>query len=556
MKQHFVEPLILLGGLDLLLVWILSRLATVRPATDATSSEKSESKLSTIAYLLALLAGIAGLGLRLYGFDRSLWLDEFGTLWTIEGSFSQMWGRVNAFQGQSPFYYSLVWLIVHLLGESEVALRLLSLLLGLGTAYGMYLMGSFLYGEKAGLVSASLVWLTPSMVQTSSEARPYSLALFMTVILFYGFARAAGDGDRRGRLLFIVGGAGLFCAQYVLILVAVGIALGYTLFPPLRSKYPARHFILDVGLQLLFVSWCLPHLIQFWNRRESLSWLGSSKNYLVFVELIGGFIVCALAPYLVRGRSTQSNFQSAIDGVCALAAAVAIGCVGVLSYFEINLLYPRYFVVIVIPMALLASSALMRLPRTLLALPFAFWLLFVVGALFIDFKVYGSFSQAGFQDWRTAVARLNPMVHSEPNTPVLYRSGFVEDDQLIDGRTTVATRSPLRSPGQPPVTWTLVPLTYNWLKPGREAYFRQSVEPAIQSASVFYFLSCSTCFNAGYSDAVVTWVGDKFPGKFKTEQIEAGRGIVLIRFVSRMPVAVLRSIEIPRGQNIGVRRNS
>ena len=32
--------------------------------------------------------------------------------------------RVNAFQGQSPLYYLLVWLFVHLIGESEFTLRL------------------------------------------------------------------------------------------------------------------------------------------------------------------------------------------------------------------------------------------------------------------------------------------------------------------------------------------------------------------------------------------------------------------------------------------------
>ena len=72
--------------------------------------------------------------MRLYGFNRSLWLDEFGTLWAVEGSMGQLLERVQAFHGQSPFYYSLVWLWVNLLGESEIVMRGLSLILGVGTA--------------------------------------------------------------------------------------------------------------------------------------------------------------------------------------------------------------------------------------------------------------------------------------------------------------------------------------------------------------------------------------------------------------------------------------
>jgi hypothetical protein len=101
--------------------------------------------------------------------------------------------------------------------------------------------------------------------------------------MFYGFARAAQTGDRIGRWLFVVGGVGLFSSHYVLILVALGIAFGYLLFLRLRSKYPVHQFALDVGLQLLLTSWCLPHLIAFWRHRESLSWLGVT-NYLVFLN--------------------------------------------------------------------------------------------------------------------------------------------------------------------------------------------------------------------------------------------------------------------------------
>ena len=379
------------------------------------------------------------------------------------------------------------------------------------------------------------------MVQTSSDARPYALALFMTVIMFYGFGRAARSSERLGRWLFIAGGAGLFSTHYVLMLVATGIALGYILFPRLKSQYPARQFALDIGIQVLLVSWCLPHMLWLWSRRESFSWLGST-NYLVFFELIGPFIVLALAPYLSGKRPVGSNFQQAMSWVLGLAIGAQIGFLHLLRYFGTNLLHARYMIVIVVPAALLASRSLVRLPRYSGSVTLLYWLIFVGTSFIIDFRVYGSFSRVGFQDWQNAVTCLDKFIHREPRALVLYRSGFVQEDDLINEQRTPAALSPLRSPGRQPVSWNLIELTYSWAKPGREDYFVRTVEPAIHGTPVFYFVTCAGCFNqltGQYSEALVAWVEEKFPGRFQRESIQAGRGITLIRFVSE-------SLEITR----------
>jgi mannosyltransferase len=494
-----------------------------------TTAKESESSLSKMIYLFAASAGVAGIAVRLYGFNRSLWLDEFGTLWTIEGSFSQLVERVNAFQGQSLSYYSLVWFFVQFLGESEFTLRLVSLLLGVATVYGIYVLGNLLYGKNTGLISASLVWLSSPMVRSSIDARPYALALLMAVIMFYGFARAARSGERFGRWLFIAGGVGLFSTHYVLILVAIGIALGYVLSPHLRSHYTARQFALDVGTQVVLVSWCFPQIFQLWSRREGLSFLDST-NYLIFFEVIGPFIVIALAPYRSGKRLVGSDFQQGMAWVLGLAIGAQVGLLCLLAYFGTNLLHPRYMIVIVIPAAVLASRSILLLPRYLAAMILLYWLMFV-GTSLIGFRLHGSFSGVGFQDWRNAVTCLDKFMRSEPRALVLYRAGFVEEDGLINGPITPAALSPLRSPGRQRISWNLIELTYSWVKPGREDYFTRTVEPAIQATPVFYVLTIT----GQYSEALLAWVEEKFPG-FERQSVRVGRGITLIRFVDRFAV--------------------
>lgn len=110
---------------------------------------------------LLLFAGVLtlfllGLCLRFDSIDASLWLDEFGTLWVVEGDFSTMLHRCWRFQGQSPLYYVLPWISIHLVGESEVALRAPSLVLCWLYVAVLYSCARTLAGPRAGFYAAAL----------------------------------------------------------------------------------------------------------------------------------------------------------------------------------------------------------------------------------------------------------------------------------------------------------------------------------------------------------------------------------------------------------------
>ena len=531
MIDFLVIPFILLGALALLAIWLLSRIAKFTPKSPA---EQSTHSYSIWLIVLGTLTGMIGLGLRLYGINNSLWLDEFGTLWTIQGDLLQVVRRAFSFQGQSPFYYLTVWACVRLLGTSEITLRLPSLLFGVATIYTAYRLANDAYGKNAGVITACFLWIAPAMVQTSVDARPYALALLMAAIMFYGFARATKTGSRSGRWLFITGAVGLFSAHYLLIPVAMGVAIGYLCFPILREKYPPTRFAGDVGIQLLLVVWCLPQIGQLLGNHERLSWLGAA-NYLAFFELIGPFIVWTFAGFFFRPRSPGP--QQAITWVFLLAVVAQIAFLQLLQLFGINLLYQRYLLVILVPAALVATGALRSIPRSILGIPLAYWLVFISVSFLMEFKTHGSFSGVGFQDWRYAVRCVKNLVRDDPKAVVLYRSGFVEEDDRVQGENPLpVTLSPLLSPGKQPVSWNLIPLTYSWSKPGRDKYFSKTVEPAVRDASVFYFLTCAHCFNettGNYPESLLTWIGERFPQQFVSQVIQAGRGITLIQFTNK-----------------------
>ena len=125
--------------------------------------------------------------MRIAGFTNSLWLDEFGTLWTVEGNLRQTWHRAVTFHGQTPFYYLLAWVPVHTLGESEASLRLLSLASVCAATLVIWRIGVLAHGSRACLFGAALFWLCAPAVTNSANARPYALAMVTAAIAILGF---------------------------------------------------------------------------------------------------------------------------------------------------------------------------------------------------------------------------------------------------------------------------------------------------------------------------------------------------------------------------------
>src|SRR5688572_6916246 len=88
--------------------------------------------------LIALAAiTLAGLLIRLTNVGESLWLDELHTGWVVKDAWSDVAWRAQI-GNQRPLWFYAVKLVTTLGGESELTLRLLSLIAGtalIPTAY-------------------------------------------------------------------------------------------------------------------------------------------------------------------------------------------------------------------------------------------------------------------------------------------------------------------------------------------------------------------------------------------------------------------------------------
>ena len=135
--------------------------------------------------MLALLILLLALGLRLYRLDgQSLWYDE-GTSVVLAGRDVAAIVQGAAADIHPPLYYVLLHFWARLFGSSEVAVRLLSAIAGLGVVGAVYLLGRRLFDQQVALVAALLAALSPFLVYYSQEARMYILAALLGAVSTY-----------------------------------------------------------------------------------------------------------------------------------------------------------------------------------------------------------------------------------------------------------------------------------------------------------------------------------------------------------------------------------
>lgn len=175
----------------------------------------SEQRRRSYEYLGLALVVALGVCFRVpYITERSLWFDE-GSSWRTATFRPSALAESLRQSVHPPFYYLLLKGWMATFGESLIALRSLSILLGCGTIVTMYLFGRELYRSSAGceegsnaeqarcscragrfaLFLAALVAVSPCQVQSAIEARMYSLGTLSVALMSWLLLRAIRVGN-------------------------------------------------------------------------------------------------------------------------------------------------------------------------------------------------------------------------------------------------------------------------------------------------------------------------------------------------------------------------
>jgi len=82
--------------------------------------------------LIAIITLLGGLVRCLIAANEPLWLDELHTSWVVAGELGDVYQRAQI-GNQTPLFFWLTWAAVEFFGETELSLRLVSLIAGTAT---------------------------------------------------------------------------------------------------------------------------------------------------------------------------------------------------------------------------------------------------------------------------------------------------------------------------------------------------------------------------------------------------------------------------------------
>ncbi len=325
---------------------------------------------------------------------QPLWRDEAFSVLLSERSLLEII-KITAQDFSPPFYYLVLSGWMSLLGNSEVALRSLSLLFFVGAVFFVYLLGRNLFKERVARLAALLALLNPFLFYYAFEARMYTLFTFLVAGSFYFLV------SKRWALFVLFSLIGLYTHTFMVVALVGELAAFFLLNLRRKKSKPSKLFLGLGGLGLSYVPWLLVLMRQLRSAKKSF-WVGNPS----WGDLFGFF-----TEIVVDGVFVSAWLRSAL-GVLLFSAAVFIlgwyfrnyvrksetvlGLLGgfvllpVLGTFAVSktaipVLVPRYLIFVVVPFALVLAFLLDKIPFRRVFLGLAL-ILFVC----LNFKIWNN----------------------------------------------------------------------------------------------------------------------------------------------------------------------
>jgi mannosyltransferase len=158
-------------------------LARPRPERAARTALRRWAHVLVPAALTCLLGAI-GLG------RPALWTDELATWGMATTSWSEFWPVLRYVDAVLAPYYALMHVWVDAFGDSDVALRMPSLLAMTASAGLVGAIGHRMSGQATGLLAGTVFALLASTSRFAAEARPYAISVLAACLATWLLLRA------------------------------------------------------------------------------------------------------------------------------------------------------------------------------------------------------------------------------------------------------------------------------------------------------------------------------------------------------------------------------
>ncbi len=191
------------------------------------SVARAQNRRVTI-FMLSLLA--MAVALRVSNLTaQSLWADEGNSVRLTERPLNLVIDAARA-DVHPPGYYVLLWFWAKLFGQSEAAMRSLSVAVGVLVVVVVWLLGRRLFDARAAWLAAFCAAVSPFQIVYSQEVRMYILVALWCIALVYVFVRWLEAAHRRPRAWWsaayaLIAAAGLWTHySFPIVIVALDVA--------------------------------------------------------------------------------------------------------------------------------------------------------------------------------------------------------------------------------------------------------------------------------------------------------------------------------------------
>lgn len=227
--------------------------------------------------------------LRLVNLNQSFWLDEAAQV--IESARPLK----DQFSLPADFHPPLFHILLHfwmIFGRSEIWIRMLPVLFGIGSVYLIYHVSEAIGKSKAGIWAAFFLSVSPYHIWYSQEARPYMLFVFLSLL--------ATDALIRNKWIFytLISFFTLYSFYFSPFLF-----LSHLAYILLFQRKQGKKFTLSIlAALILFIPW----LPSFWTQLN-IGTNGFFKGWTDIVSMIPEKAIPSLFAKFIFGKGTITN---------------------------------------------------------------------------------------------------------------------------------------------------------------------------------------------------------------------------------------------------------
>jgi uncharacterized membrane protein len=279
-----------------------SRLGFASATFGVPSFKRSALWRRSSVVALSIVFGLA-LWVRLHDLGRlSLWLDEGTTTLKMRFTLSELF-RYTVVDNVPPLYYFALGKLGFWI-DSDISLRLPSVVFGVATIPVLFLIAQRLFNRRVALLSSLFLSLSTFHVWFSQEARSYSLYCFLYALSLLFLVKWSQSASARWTLLLYVAATSLMMYSHSTALMYCGInQIVFLLLCDWRDTKKIRTWLVaQVVVAIFFLPWLSSFRTQSANYRQRVASGPLDYNPGILIETL--MELTSMAP-LISNEATQ-----------------------------------------------------------------------------------------------------------------------------------------------------------------------------------------------------------------------------------------------------------